>query len=313
MHATFLELADDAERALVGNEVLLINFDGEVSDFVRFNHGRVRQAGTVSQAHATLALIDGKRRQSMTLTLSADIAADRNRVHHAIRTMRQDLGELPEDPYSLYSTEASVSTVTRRGALPDSATAVDAIARSAAGADLVGFYASGPIVRGFASSLGARLWHEVDAFHFDWSVFAAGDKAVKRDYAGDRWDASELARRIGESRDQVPLLARPEKTIPPGDMRVYLAPAAVDELVGMLNWEGVSARAQATKQSPLQRLVDGEATFSPSIRLAERYDRGLAPGFDSAGFTRPPVIELITAGRHAGALRHDRAGRHRRG
>ena len=34
------------------------------------------------------------------------------------------------------------------------------------GVDFVGFYASGTIYRGFASSLGQRNWHEVENFNF---------------------------------------------------------------------------------------------------------------------------------------------------
>jgi len=162
--------------------------------------------------------------------------------------------------------------------------------------------ASGPVCRGYASSLGARHWHEVDSFLLDWSVFHSGDKAVKASFAGQRWDRAEVARRIDGTRAQLPYLSRAARTIEPGAYRAYLSPAAVDELLWMLNWGGVSAKEQRTQQSTIQQLVDGEVSLSPLITLRENIAGGLAPAFDEAGFSRPASVELIRAGGHAGSL-----------
>ena len=48
-------LVAGASARLSGDEVLLASYSGERSDFVRFNHGAVRQAGSVEQ-HAIDAL-----------------------------------------------------------------------------------------------------------------------------------------------------------------------------------------------------------------------------------------------------------------
>ena len=79
MNDLFFTLADHANAQLRGSEVLLVNFAGEVTDFVRFNHARVRQPLTVRQATLTLSLIDGARRDNVTLTLSGDAVPDRSR------------------------------------------------------------------------------------------------------------------------------------------------------------------------------------------------------------------------------------------
>jgi len=70
----------------------------------------------------------------------------------------------------------------------------------------------------------------------------------------------------------------------------------------MLNWGGVSAKAQRTQQSTIQDLVEGRAAMSAQISLREHLAGGLAPAFDEAGFTRPATVELVDAGRHAGSL-----------
>jgi predicted Zn-dependent protease len=298
----FFELVDQTAGSLGGSEVLLAGFVGEESDFVRFNRSRVRQATSVRQAHVTLTLIDGRRRDVLTLPLTGVATADRASMAAAVTELRSELPSLPEDPYLLYSTEPSQSARIERGRLPAGDDALDAVLSAADGADLVGIYASGPMQRGFASSLGHRHWHEVDSFHFDWSFFHAADKAVKSSYATARWDASELAQRIRAAREQLIHIAQPARTIEPGRYRTYLAPAALDELVWMLNWSGVSEKAQRTKTSCLQKLADGESRLSPRFSLRENTAGGLAPAFDAAGFTKPSAIDIVVSGLHAGSM-----------
>jgi predicted Zn-dependent protease len=209
MQQLFNDLAAHAMAALRGSEVLLANFAGEATDFVRFNQARVRQPLTVRQAMLTLSLIDGARRDNVTLTLSGDAAADRTHVSSAIERMRAELATLPEDPYLLYAKDAAQSTRATAGALPSPEEAIDAVIAAADGADLVGILASGPVYRGFASSLGARHWHAVDAFLLDWSLYHSTDKAVKSSWAGTHWDRAELAQRMSGAREQLAYLARP--------------------------------------------------------------------------------------------------------
>ena len=302
MKELFFDLAGYASGLLSGAEVLLANFEGETSDFVRFNHARVRQPMTVRQAYLTLQLIDGRRHDRTTLAVTGIAEEDRPAVRAAIEAMRADLPALPEDPYLLYCTEAGTSENARSGRMPSPEEAIETITASGAGLDLVGILASGPVCCGFASSLGARHWHEVQSFLLDWSVYSSGDKAVKASFAGQHWDRAAAARRIDATRAQLPYLARSPRTIEPGAYRACLSPAAVDELLWMLNWGGVSAKEQRTRQSTIQQLVDGEVALSPLVTLREHIAGGLAPAFDEAGFSRPASVELIREGRHAGSL-----------
>ncbi|HUD25593.1 MAG TPA: metallopeptidase TldD-related protein [Burkholderiaceae bacterium] len=302
MKQLFFELADHATRQLRGTETLLTTFCGETSDFVRFNRARVRQAGSVAQAWLRLTLIHQGRRLNSTLTVAFDRAGDQAAIAEAIQTMRSDLPTVPADPLLLYGTEVASSNLERSGRLPDAEEAVDCVIAAADGADLVGIFASGPVFRGFANSLGQRNWHRVDSFQLDWSIYLGGDKAVKSTFASEAWNAQEVTRRIQSARDQLSFLAASPRAIEPGRYRAFLTPAAVDELVGMLSWDGVSARSQRTRQSALQKLVDGEATLSPMVTLRENTAESLAPAFDDSGFPRPARLALISGGQHAGAL-----------
>ena len=167
MKQRFFELADYAIGQLRGTETLLANFAGETSDFARFNHARVRQAGSVTQAYLRLTLIDRGRRLHTTLAASFDQPSDHDAIRAAIGTMRSELPSLPADPLLLYATEVNSSNLERRGRLPDATEAVDCVIAAANGADLVGIFASGPVFRGFANSLGQRNWHRVDSFQLD--------------------------------------------------------------------------------------------------------------------------------------------------
>jgi predicted Zn-dependent protease len=309
MQELFFDLVERAVAGLKGREFLLANFAGEVSDFVRFNHARVRQAMTIQQAHLTLTLIDGNRQATVRFAVAADPAIDDVAVDRALAELRADLPTLPEDPYLLYSTNVNSTELVRAGRLPRGAEAVETIIDSARGSDLVGILASGPVFRGFANSAGQRNWHAVDCFNFEWSFYHAQDKAVKSAYAGTDWSRVEAGQRIEAAHERLAYLARPPKTMSPGVCRAYLAPAAVDELLWMLNWGGVSAKAQQTKQSPIQRLVECDMQLSDRVHLRENTTGGLAPAFDAAGFVKPAAVELIAAGRHAGSLVSPRTAR----
>ncbi|MGH7788449.1 MAG: TldD/PmbA family protein, partial [Candidatus Binatia bacterium] len=84
MQNDFHTLADALPALLQGGEVFTCSFNGEQSDFVRFNGGAVRQAGTVTQRVLSLDLIEGRRHAAGTLTLSGDAAADRGRLAHLV-------------------------------------------------------------------------------------------------------------------------------------------------------------------------------------------------------------------------------------
>lgn len=308
MRDLFFSLAGHAFGRLQGDEVLLANFSGELTDFVRFNRAQVRQPMTVRQAQLQLALVEGRRRSEVSLALTGAAEQDRALVEDALRSLRAELPHLPEDPFLLYSTEAGTSERIDSGALPAAGQAIDDVVDAARGTDLVGILASGPVMRGFASSLGARHWHAVDSFLLDWSLYHAADKAVKSAWSGSTWDRAGLEGRMTEARVQLAHLAKTPRTIEPGEYRTYLAPAALDELLWMLNWGGVSEKAQRTKQSCLQELVDGRAALSALVHLAEDTAGGLAPAFDEAGFTKPRRVELLREGRHAGSMVSPRTG-----
>jgi len=296
------ELVSWATARLHGDEVLLCSSAGERADFVRFNNGAVRQAGTVQQHALDLDLIEGRRHAAGSLQLTGDGEIDRARLGEMLATLRAQRSLLAEDPYLLYNTEPASSQRVGTNELPDPADAMADVSRAARGRDLVGLYAAGTTSRGFASSLGQRQWYEVSTFGFDWSFYLHDDKAAKNSYAGLSWSSDEFDRKVAWSARQLDALARAPRVLEPGRYRAYLAPAAMVELAELLSWGGFGLKSHRTRQTPLLRMLTEGATFHPSVRIVEDTVGGTAPHFQSEGFTKPDQVVLVDGGRYADTL-----------
>ena len=300
MKTAFFELADALAREANEHETLLCALAGERSDFVRFNRARVRQPGSVEQRMITLRLVRERRQASATLTIAGN-GDDLARARNAVARLRETLARLPEDPWLMIAETPRSTETVRRGSLPRAEDIAQQVTARAANRDLVGIYAAGTVYRGFANSLGQKNWHESETFNLDWSLHLDADRAVKARYAGFDWDHRAFEERFEAATLELARLAIPRRTIEPGEYRAYLSPRALEELLGMMSWGGFSARARATRQSPLLRMMHG-ATLSPLVTLTENIREGIASEFQDEGFVKPAAVPLIANGRLAEAL-----------
>ncbi|UOB23722.1 TldD/PmbA family protein [Pseudomonas orientalis] len=302
----FKALVDWLKQAITDKEQFHLGYADESSEFVRFNHAQVRQAGQVQQASLNLKLINDGRHADLGITLSGAPDLDRQRLAGGLQQLRETLPLLPPDPYLLLNHNAWESHNEQLRPLPELAQVLQDISQAAEGVDLVGFYAAGPISRGFASSDGAFGWHQANSFNFDFSLFHANGEAVKASYAGHSWDSAEFARRVQQARDQLQFLGRPLHPLAPGQYRAYLAPAALEELISIITWGGFSAQAIASKGSSLQRLYAGEQQLSPLVTVTEQISGSLSQAFSTEGYPRSDV-RLINAGMADGQLVNSRS------
>ncbi|VVO42463.1 TldD/PmbA family protein [Pseudomonas fluorescens] len=302
----FQTLVDWLRNNLREPEQFTLGYDAESSEFIRFNHAKVRQAGHVQQASLSFKLINDGRHADLGITLAGEPEVDRQRLAEGLQQLRETLPLLPQDPYLLLNHTGWKSKNVQDHPLPDTAHVVAEIARAADGLDLVGFYAAGPISRGFASSAGAFGWHQANSFNFDFSLFHANGQAVKASYAGHDWSSEGFAKRFEQAREQLEYLSRPLRTLAPGQYRAYLAPAALEEIIGMLCWGGFSAQSIASKNSPLQRLYGAESQFSPLLSLDEKVTGSLSPAFSNEGYPRSDLT-LINAGKADAQLVNSRS------
>ncbi|MDP2309122.1 MAG: metallopeptidase TldD-related protein [Pseudomonadota bacterium] len=298
--ARFTALSDALFARLTGAEVGFLSLDGEATSFVRFNHAKVRQAGFVDRQRAMVRLIDGARHASVTVDLTGD--GDSERLHAALVEARALVAGSDADPYLLYNTEPTSTRRVAHGALPSAEEIVASVAEDAAGLDVVGIHASGPMWRGLATSLGQVNWHVVERFDAKVAAYLGGDRAVQTGLSGAAWSRTEWRATLDAARSKLEALARPSRAIQPGRYRVLLTPHAMEDLLGVISWGGFSARARRTGSSPLLRLAQGEAQLHPAVSFTEDIAGGWAPAFTADGFVRPERVKLVEHGRHVGEL-----------
>ena len=305
----FRELSAKILARLDDSEVLLITLAGEQSDFVRLNRNCVRQAGTVSQQTLHLELNRGQKQTSAQFNLSGDSIMDMERATVLLKQQRELLPYLPDDPFIHYATGRHDTHYIAENKLPDAAEVIDEVINTAAGLDLVGIWASGEMVHGFANSFGQFNWHQTNNFNFDWSVYLQADKAVKQNYAGYQWDSDFFNQKITYARQALDLLSKTPKTIEPGRYRVFLSPSAVNELMQLLNWGAFGLKSHRTLQTPLLKLSKQEVKLHDEVCITENNAMGLTPPFTSKGFIKPDQVSLIEHGEYHSCLANSRSAK----
>jgi predicted Zn-dependent protease len=303
MQDYFYTLADFIGKQLQSNEIYLCELTAEQSDFIRFNKGKVRQPSSVEQRYLEIDLIEGNRHTGGLLALSGDTSTDYERVTTLLSELREKLPHIPEDPYLLYATDIHCTETIGTNQLPKAKDALTEIVTATQGHDFVGLYAAGSIMTGFANSLGQRNWHSSYTFNLDWSFYHDKDKAVKSAYAGFNWESPTFIDKISDSLARLKILKHKPRTIEPGQYRVYLAPAALYEILQLLSWGDFGIKSQRTKESALLRMLEEPAQhLHPSVTLTENIVDGIAPAFSSKGFIKPAQVPLIKQGVYHSAL-----------
>jgi len=116
------------------------------------------------------------------------------------------------------------------------------------------------------------------------------------------WEPALFAQKMASAVEQLDLLRRPPRTVPPGQYRVYLAPGAMQDIVEMLSWGGFGLKDHRTKQTTLLRMTEEGVQLHPAVTLLENTREGVAPNFQEAGFIKPAQVRLIDAGRFGTCL-----------
>ena len=302
MKRYFEELSQAVFSAVGTDEQASLYFQGERSDFVRFNHARVRQIGTVDQAYAIFHLQKNNRTISEQFICGENAQEDARQLIRNFDSLREALEVLPEDPYAVFFDGSETRIEEDHGQNTSVHDVVQDICTTAAGTDLVGFYASGPQFFGYANHKGAYKWFSRASHVLEYSLYAHGDKAVKSGLAGSSWSADAWRNSFQNQKSQLALMERAPISLSPGTYRVFLSPAAIAEILDVFCWGGFSRRAKEKKRSALQLLYENKKALSPKISLAEDTEAGVGPFFNSAGFDRPAKTHLVQEGMGADLL-----------
>ena len=301
MQNYFKKISDLLFNALESSEILILNFDAEETDFVRYNKSKIRQAGRVHQVSLDINLIKKGKTLRSSLRLSTEYKKDKTLLVRTLFFLRREVNELPKDPYLIYEKNINSSNLIDDQGLnaQDMSSRILDISSSH---DMVGILSSGKIVKGFANSLGQFNWHESDSFNFDWSLYDDNGKAVKQNYADRKWNQDTFTRLYAESAQQLSVISNDEQKVEPGSYRVYLSPSALNEIIDMMSWGGFSYKANKIGSSPLHLMAKGDREFDKSVSFSEDLSNGISPKFHSDGFIKPNNTELITEGKYQKSL-----------
>jgi predicted Zn-dependent protease len=287
---------------LHADEQFTLRLQGEVSQFTRFNHAKVRQTGIVRDGSLQLKLIFEQRSSSIEFPFTGDPQIDLPQAQAALEALRLEVPQLPIDPYLVLPTGTATSREIHAGELLPDAQVVSSLLPVVDNLDFTGLYAAGMVMRGYADSSGQKHWFATESYTLDYSLFTQTGQAVKGTLAGSHWDNLAYQAKIAESKTQLTRLAQPLKTIERGKYRTYLAPAATADLLGMLSWGGISEAALQQGRSCFGALQRGEQSLSDRLTISENFQRGLVPRFNELGEIAPADLTLIDRGRLANTL-----------
>jgi predicted Zn-dependent protease len=296
LEASFAHIVECLRTQLTADEHFTLTLEAEYSQFTRFNQAKVRQTGSVCDGSVHLTLMRDQRSSYREFPLTGMVERDHQHLDRALTALRQEVSQLPIDPYLVLPTGHSHSHEIHRGTLlsPDQVAA--AVLPAVADLDFTGIYAGGLVIRAYADSVGQFHWFATDTYGLDYSLFTPEGQAVKGTLAGSDWDPVAYTAKMQASRQQLHQLSRPARQIERGNYRTYLAPAAMAELMGMLSWGGVSESSYQQGGSCLAPLRRGEKQLSPQITLQENFEQGLVPRFNELGEVAPPKLPLIQSG-----------------
>ena len=302
MKSYFKKVSEYLFNNLESNEILILNFDAEQTDFVRFNHAKIRQAGNVDQATLTLSLVYKRKSLHSVIRLSLDYQKDSVLLLRTLCYLRREIPELPQDPYLMYERNLNSFDRETKNKPLDSFNITDSILQGCHSLDMVGILSTGAIMKGFSNSLGQFNWHESQSFNFDWSMYTDTGKAIKQNYSDQVWDQNIFSSLLDESKQKLQVIDNKEQTIQPGEYRVYLSPSALNEIVDMLSWGGFSYKANKIGSSPLHLMMKGEKKLNKIVSFTEDLTNGISPKFHSDGFIKPDTTELIINGEYKSSL-----------
>jgi predicted Zn-dependent protease len=302
LEANFDRVLAELNHQLHSDEQFTLRLQGEVSQFTRFNHAKVRQTGIVQDGTLQIKLISQQRTSSIEFPCTGDVEIDIPQAQAALAYLREELPQLPTDPYLVAPSGSATSREVHLGNLLPDPEVVGSLLPIVAGLDFTGLYAAGTIMRGYADSSGQKHWFATESYTLDYSLFTSGGQAVKGTLAGSEWQPELYQAKLAESKIQLDRLAQPVKTIERGKYRTYLAPAATADLLGMLSWGGISEAALQQGRSCFGALQRGDRSLADRLTITENFHRGLVPRFNELGEIAPASLTLIDRGRLANTL-----------
>lgn len=289
----FNNISDILFTKLKSGEQLILNFSGEDTLFIRFNKSKVRQSSDVKQMALSLTLKQDRKETEMTIPLTESAESS---VLSCLNLLRERISTLESLPFFVAAENNGQSRTVHNGELINVSDYLDVITSEAAEVDLAGILVSGTIFKGNANSLGQQHWFESASFCFDYSLYTEKEKAVKASYSGTKFSSDEFSLSLNEAKKYLKIMSTPNRVLKPGKYKCYLAPAAVNEILGTFNWGGPSYSGLKRGNSPLQGIESEGKQLSKMFTLSEDFSLGLHPSFNKEGEVATTHLPIFDKG-----------------
>jgi len=295
-----------------GSDTRAIQFSlhAESSLFLRFNGARVRQIGEVDDALLGIQFFerDGVqspiRRTSTQIALTGDLASDRERIREAVDQLKKEVAGLLPQPYAVWPVNPGSSSQVTPARLPESSRWPELLFPVTQGLDFTGILAAGRMVRASRNSLKLTHWFETENATLDYSLVSKSGRAVKSEFAFTEWNAAAFAARIGRECELLRVLDLPAKKLQPGDIRCWLGPAAMQDVLTMVSWGAISEDGIRQGTSPFKWMRASQdipasdlKSLSPKFSLIEDCEGAGVPRFNERGEVAPAKLSLIEHGK----------------
>ena len=298
----FYNISDLLFNLLEDGEDITVSCSGESTQFIRFNNAKIRQTGLVDDGDLSINLIHNNRNCEKAFTLSNDENSNMDKAKLILSELRNEIIQLPEDPYIIMPENKGSSDNSYKGELLPFDKAADKLIPSMQGVDLSGIWASGSLYRGNINSKGQNHWFSTESFSLDYSLITKAKKMVKATYAGNEWNDNDYARFMDDSINKLTIMEKKSISIKPGEYRTYIASAGVSDLISMLSWNGISESSIQQGHSALGKMRNEKLSLSPCFSLHEDFRSGNVPRFNSEGEICKDVVPLIDNGILANTL-----------
>lgn len=293
----FQAFSNQAFLQLKVGEVVTFNLAAENTLFTRLSKAKIRQSSYVDQGLISMNYLADGKTINMSFNFTQDLSTDLSVYKSYLDKARQYLSGLSADPYQVIPVNNGESAFEAvDGELPDDeeiiALALDQVGKN----DLAGLLTKGDMIRANTNSLGQFHWFKSRSFYVDYSFYNESEKAVKGLYADTTWNQQHYLRELKDSIEKLNLMEKKSVDIPRGEFRVYLAPSAVNQILGILSWGGVSTGAHKRGEGSLEQLMKGEKKLSAKFTLEEDFNLGVTPRFNEIGELSPLSLTLIKDG-----------------
>ncbi|MGK7940200.1 MAG: TldD/PmbA family protein [Crocosphaera sp.] len=305
LESSFQQLCEQLLQTLKSEEYLIIELNGEQTQFVRFNGAKVRQTGMVKDGTIKLTLIANNKTAFSVFSFTGDGETDQTLGQENLEYLRQELTQIPEDPYIVLPENNGTTREVYPGTLLPSEQVVNELLLPVSDIDMTGLYTAGSVIRGNANSRGQFHWFATESFIVDYSLITPSEKAVKGIFSGQNWHQNKYLEQVETDKNNLIALEKSSKTINPGGYRTYFAPAATADLISILSWGAISESSLRRGGSALLKLQQGQ-TLSPQFSLQENFSQGAVPRFNEFGKISPEILPIIEQGKLVNTLINSR-------